>query len=292
MARRRCRTPEDAEDLVADAIIAAAKSQVPIAELGPWLTTVTLNMSASVHRRHYRQMRTVARLAALQVPAGEESHENSVVDRMAASDTARLAQRLPARQLQVLLRRGDGASIGTISAEMGVPYKTVESLLSRARETMRRILQSAAALFVLCWAVRPRVTRIAVAGSSVALVLALVPGWLGSAGEIPARPPGVRLVDGPAAQTLVAAVHGGEGAGRNRRRTRQLVVQPRPQGQRSVSRTTLLPRRVAAAGPVAVEAGGAEYRDTDEPLLESLENCLAQGLRIDPERVGCADPSE
>ena len=167
VARRRSVSAEDAEDAVHEAMLRAAEhADVEDERLGAWLTTVTMRLCVDRHRQAKRDVEVHSR-PALAAP-GPVPVEEVVCDRAEADWVAERSRQLPARQARALRLRSEGREVEEIAREMGIGYEAVESLLARARRTLRRSLAGTlgAALW-LCGRGRPR----AGGGESAGLVV-------------------------------------------------------------------------------------------------------------------------
>jgi len=140
IARRRCPSRDDAEDVVHEAMLRSATFEdLDEERLGQFLTAVTLRLCADVYRHADRDARAVRRLDAEDVP----SPEAAAVAAAEAAELRELLDSLPTRQRAVLVDRAEGLSVTQISARHELTYKATESALSRARSTMRLALASA-----------------------------------------------------------------------------------------------------------------------------------------------------
>ncbi|WP_328394633.1 sigma-70 family RNA polymerase sigma factor [Streptomyces sp. NBC_00390] len=188
VARRRSVSLEDAEDAVHEAMLRAAENpHLDDERLGAWLTTVTMRLCVDRHRQVNREneVRSSPRLLApVPVPV-----EEAVCDRAEAMWLAHRSDELPARQAEALWLKSEDLDVGQVAVKMGLSYRTVESLLARARRTLRNSL--AATLGFALWLIgrgRPQGGNAqAVAVVSTAATLAVVGLVL----------PHVRDVDGP-----------------------------------------------------------------------------------------------
>lgn len=134
VALRHSRSYEDAEDAVSDALLRAAESH-GVERVGPWMTRVTVNLCADAARERARAPKRVAYARGL---AGcQETLDERVCDRDAARGVARQVFDLPARQRDAVVLTAQGLSVGEVAEHMAVSYKTVESLLARARAAVR-----------------------------------------------------------------------------------------------------------------------------------------------------------
>lgn len=139
IARRRCATREDAEDVVQDALLRAATfGGLDPDRLGAFLTSVTVRLCADLYRDSQRSQRAAARLDLGEVPEPESSA-------MAAAEAVLIGDALtalPPTQRAVLVDRADGMTVPQICRRHSLTYKAAESALSRARSAMRLALAS------------------------------------------------------------------------------------------------------------------------------------------------------
>lgn len=175
VARRRSMSAEDAEDAVHEAMIRAAESpHLDEERLGAWLTTVTMRLCVD----RYRQVNREAEVCSRSVVAtpGPVPVEEQVCDRAEAKWLAGRSGELPARQAEALRLKSEDLDVGQVAQEMGLSYEAVESLLARARRTLRNSLAGTLALAVWVWGRRPRTpgTAPAVAAASMAATLAVL----------------------------------------------------------------------------------------------------------------------
>lgn len=139
----------DREDVVQEAMLRAAKHvEVADGALQAWLVVVTLRLCVDGHRRRSSENHRWQRAFRLAMFAQSDLHpEEQVCDRHEAIWVACLAvELLPARQAAALQLSAAGHDVGQIASELGVHYRAAESLLARARRTMRTALTAAAAL--------------------------------------------------------------------------------------------------------------------------------------------------
>lgn len=286
-ARRHAANEQDLEDAVSEAILRAATADnLDETRIWSWLVSVTLRLCVDQHRRR-PSADFLARLHAREAAASRVDDE--VCDRAEASWLRREAGRLPDRQLAVLEMRADGLTAGQIASRLGVSYKTVESLTSRARAAMRAMLAAASAA-LLAWLRAAYATsrRSATPAGATALSLALA---VASAAilVVIAPTPGRPAATTPETQRkdVAALPEPGQPVAANALAPSRASFRPRPRPT-----TTLFPG--AGAGPVAV--GPVEtYKNEDDnrTFLEQVEDCLLHGeLEISLERVGCQEPEK
>ncbi|MEV3992553.1 sigma-70 family RNA polymerase sigma factor [Streptomyces sp. NPDC049837] len=168
VARRRSVSLEDAEDAVHEAMLRAAEQpHLDDERLGAWLTTVTMRLCVDRHRQVHREA-DPGRAAAL-VPPGPAPVDELVCDRAEAKWLAVRSGELPARQAEALWLKSEDLDVGQVARKMGLSYRTVESLLARARRTLRNSLAATLALALwLCGRGRPRGTQVVAAASTAA----------------------------------------------------------------------------------------------------------------------------
>ncbi|MPY58750.1 sigma-70 family RNA polymerase sigma factor [Streptomyces spongiae] len=150
VARRRSMSQEDAEDAVHEAMLRAAeRPDLDDERLGAWLTTVTVRLCVDRYRQVNREAEVHSRpssLAPTPVPV-----EEAVCDRAEANWLALRSGELPARQAEALRLKSEDLDVSQVAVRMGLSYRTVESLLARARRTLRASLAGTlgAVLFLL-----------------------------------------------------------------------------------------------------------------------------------------------
>lgn len=150
VARRRSMSPEDAEDAVHEAMLRAAeRPDLDDERLGAWLTTVTMRLCVDRYRQVNREAE-VHRSPTLTAP-GPVPVEEAVCDRAEAKWLAVRSGELPARQAEALRLKSEDLDVGQVAVRMGLSYRTVESLLARARRTLRDSLAGTLGLALLLW---------------------------------------------------------------------------------------------------------------------------------------------
>ncbi|WP_229864161.1 RNA polymerase sigma factor [Streptomyces djakartensis] len=210
VARRRSMSQEDAEDAVHEAMLRAAeRPDLDDERLGAWLTTVTMRLCFDRYRQVNReaQVRTSPTLVA----PGPVPVEEAVCDRAEAKWLAVRSGELPARQAEALRLKSEDLDVGQVAVRMGLSYRTVESLLARARRTLRASLAGTLGVVVfLLGRGRPRgggkAQAVAVASTAATLVVAgfvlpyTLDGGGGGGGPAPrasvSGPPETVTVDG------------------------------------------------------------------------------------------------
>jgi RNA polymerase sigma factor (sigma-70 family) len=179
VARRRSMSAEDAEDAVHEAMLRAAeRPDLDEERLAAWLTTVTMRLCVDRYRQVNREA-AVCTIPTLVAP-GPVPVEEAVCDRAEAKWLAVRSDELPARQAEALRLKSQDLDVGQVAVRMGLSYRTVESLLARARRTLRQSLAATlgCALFLIGWG-RPRP-----AGKTPALAVASTAATLAVAGLV------------------------------------------------------------------------------------------------------------
>ncbi|GGV26576.1 hypothetical protein GCM10010260_78710 [Streptomyces filipinensis] len=139
VARRRSMSREDAEDAVHEAMLRAAeRPDLDDERLAAWLTTVTMRLCVDRHRQVNREAEV--RTSPTLVAPGPVPIEEAVCDRAEARWLARRSGELPARQAEALRLKSEDLDVSQVAVRMGLSYRTVESLLARARRTLRASL--------------------------------------------------------------------------------------------------------------------------------------------------------
>jgi RNA polymerase sigma factor (sigma-70 family) len=261
VARRLVRDPGDAEACVQEAMLRCVEfDTLDESNVVGFLVVTTRRLCVDHHRVHARDGQLSAKLTGMTVP--EPRFDEAVCDRAeAAWVTARLAD-LPERQRAVVRARSAGRTPGEIAAYLDVSYKTVETLLYRARARARAELDKAYALLALT-ARRPRTGWEAIGYASAAAVasasLLFAPN--------PAATPRVALPAAPAAPRPAGSAVAPRGAA-----PAGVVPAPRP-----VAHVVL----TASPAPPPVP----RVRETDQ-VATLPPKCPVPPYRADP----CVDP--
>lgn len=193
VARRRSMSLDDAEDAVHEAMVRGMENpHVDDARLGAWLTTVTMRLCVDRYRQVNRDAEVRTRFtSAVPEPV---TVEEAVCDRAEARWLTVRSGELPARQAEALRLKADDLDVGQVARHMGLSYEAVESLLARARRTLRNSLAGTLGAAGWLWARRPRTgggSTQAVTMASAAATIAVLGFTLPYPGEpAPAREPG------------------------------------------------------------------------------------------------------
>ncbi|GAA3118532.1 sigma-70 family RNA polymerase sigma factor [Streptomyces rectiviolaceus] len=193
VARRRSMSAEDAEDAVHEAMLRAAEHpQLDDERLGAWLTTVTIRLCVDRYRQVSREAE-VRRSPKLVAP-GQLPVDDAVCDRAEARWLAARSGELPARQAEAIWLKSEDLDVGQVAKKMGLSYRTAESLLARARRTLRTALAATLGLALWLCGRGPRpggsvqVVGVAVTAASLAVAGFVLPGIHDGDRPGPARP--------------------------------------------------------------------------------------------------------
>ncbi len=238
VARRRSMSREDAEDAVHEAMLRAAeRPDLDDERLAAWLTTVTMRLCVDRYRQVNREAEV--RTSPTLVAPGPVPIEEAVCDRAEARWLARRSGELPTRQAEALRLKSEDLDVSQVADRMGLSYRTVESLLARARRTLRASLAGTLG-FALFMIGRGRLR----AGGKAQAVAATSAAAAGHAAPVRRVP-------------RVGRHH--QDRGRRRRRPDARPEHPRVVGHLADSQSDAVdrhPRPVAAAAVGAVPADG------------------------------------
>lgn len=282
-ARASGLTAEEAEDVASEAILRAARQQdLDLERAAGWLRVVARRLAVDV----FRQRPSPRLLERLDGHAAHAVHpQEAVDDRLEAQWVAGIVRALPARQRFVLEERAAEARFEDIADRLGTPYKTVESLASRGRATVRRALASTLGLTAalatgLRRSARPAagvLVASALPAGAIAATVALSPA--GPAHDTSATRLPVRLTVESVDKTPRPAPV------RVRRATAPAsssYALPRPHPREAVS---ALP--AGRIGPVQHGGVSADRTRGDETLTQTAVRCLREGPSVSLSWVGC-----
>jgi RNA polymerase sigma factor (sigma-70 family) len=285
IARRRTVSESEATDVVDEAIARALEApdlepnQVPA-----WLTRVTINLCIDLARDRGRAPKRLR--YQLMQNLSECPLEERVADRLAAEGVGLLVAQLPPSQRWALNLRAEGRSLAEVAQALQLSIKATESLLSRARSTLRPLLRATVVALGSLVVRGLRRSAPAMAPTAVALVVLIpvmtqlvvdrgrasgsaAPGaaWAQAAEAAPAGP-----LAGPVAPVNDHRLHP--------------VRAVRPANSAG-TRTGQAPRRDLSAGPVRVKDAGQGRTHGDESLGQSIERCVSEGLVVSTDYIGC-----
>ncbi len=198
VARRHGADLEDAEDAVQEAMLRAAEHpEIAEDRLRAWLVAVTTRLCMDGHRSRTREVRRWQRISArAEVQQAGQQLEDEVCERSEAAWVASMASELlPPRQAQALLLTAEGCDVQQVANRLGVRYRAAESLLARARRTVRTAVTTGLGVLVLAWrtcvpaASNPAPIALASAtAATMVVVAAAIPAML-PGHQRPSQPP-------------------------------------------------------------------------------------------------------
>ncbi|MFI2371651.1 sigma-70 family RNA polymerase sigma factor [Streptomyces sp. NPDC018833] len=157
VAQRRSMSLQDAEDAVHEAMARAAeRPHLDASRLGAWLTSVTIRLCIDQHRQLSRDAGICRRVGSTLTVPSTVPHEEAVCDRAEARWLALQSVELPKNQVEALRLKAQDLDVAQVAQRMGLTYKAAESLLGRARRTLRAALAATLAVVVGMWRGRPR----------------------------------------------------------------------------------------------------------------------------------------
>jgi len=170
IVRRRVRNTAEAEDCVHDAMLRLARrTDLDPDRVRSLLTKVAVGLAIDHYRSTQRRDRAVVRLGGSAV-AEAISPEDVLADQAEVERILAVVDALPRRERQVLRLRISGWGVSDVARLLRLSYKTVEGAYTRARQHVRRGLES-----VLAWlGLRRRLGMLPGEASAVAGVAALV----------------------------------------------------------------------------------------------------------------------
>ncbi|MET8212935.1 sigma-70 family RNA polymerase sigma factor [Streptomyces sp. NPDC005373] len=188
IARSRSSSAEEAEDAVQEAMLRAVEDPaVQYGRVRSWLRIATARACADRHRQVARDSELSESLSA--APVEPFLVEEVVCDRAEARWLAdRSAELLPARQTEALRLHSQGLDVGQVAGTLGLSYRATESLLARARRSLRNVLAGSLTLAMTVWVCARRFPRTGVAQSAVATSAAVTVAVVGLV--LPAGPDG------------------------------------------------------------------------------------------------------
>ena len=193
--RSRLARPEDAEDLVHEAMLRLAQRPSLTTEEVPQLRSLLVRAAMCLgidrHRRSGRQQQLLGRLIGGRQAS---SPEEIVADRSEARWLAAGMDALGAMEHDALLYAIEGRRPGEIASLLGVEYKAAENALGRARRKLRlRAASVAVGLAALLRRLRFDEHSAALTASALAAFILLSPGGSRPAPAKPAPQPVVQL---------------------------------------------------------------------------------------------------
>ncbi|MFF9684920.1 RNA polymerase sigma factor [Streptomyces sp. NPDC014623] len=151
IARRLSSNTEEAEDAVQEAMLRAVEDPgVQYGRVRSWLRLATERVCAERRRQIARD--SEASTSPYAAPAEPSPVEEAACDRAEARWLAdRSAELLPARQAEALRLHSQDLDVGQVARAMGLSYRAAESLLARARRSLRDVLAGILAPTAAAW---------------------------------------------------------------------------------------------------------------------------------------------
>ncbi|HEX4245961.1 MAG TPA: RNA polymerase sigma factor, partial [Acidimicrobiales bacterium] len=150
---RRLHDHEEAEDVAQDAFARAWRALPNFAgerRFYPWLTVIADNRCRDIQRRRVRSTPTAdVDIAAKQAaePISADTPEDVLITSVEGDLAVQALERLSPRHRQVLsMREGSGWTYQEIASHEGVEIRTIESLIWRARQALKREYASIASV--------------------------------------------------------------------------------------------------------------------------------------------------
>jgi RNA polymerase sigma factor (sigma-70 family) len=214
VARRRGAGP-DAEDIAQEAMARAVDHpEVEDGGLQAWLVAVTTRLCIDAHRRRaYERARWQRASGEAGIMQSAQDVEEEACARSEAAWVAHLVtDLLPPRQVRALELTAAGFDVQQVATTLGVRYRAAESLLARARKTIRAAIS--ASLGAVAWIWRSHLPAnsgttsisVALASAAATAVIAFIPPMVSStapgeaaapASSAPGRPPVLRADSTP-----------------------------------------------------------------------------------------------
>ncbi len=277
---------EDAEDVASEAILRAAlKPDLDIDRAGGWLRVVARRLAIDSFRRRER----CAAYDVTAIDSCQPSPQDDVDDRLEAAWVAGVVESLPVRQRIVLQRRSEQMTPESIADAMGCTYKTVESLTSRARTSVRRALSATLGLVAGAQVVVRRGIGLN-GGMQAVAVAASIPLVAGT--FLAVTPPAEAIVTHRAA--FAAAPPAFDEVQHRGTEAWQSVASPVAWMRAPTSPTAAREERSAhvhvapaTTGPVTHGGLSTTREREDETLLETTLRCVREGPTVSVNTVGC-----
>lgn len=139
---QRLHDPHEAEDVTQEAFARAWRALPAFGgerRFYPWLSVIAAHLCTDVLRRRNRALPVAELQEGTDLPSAEEDAESRILAAVDADLVTQAFQRLSDRHRRVLeLREASGLSYQQIADQEGVGITTVETLLWRARQALKR----------------------------------------------------------------------------------------------------------------------------------------------------------
>jgi RNA polymerase sigma factor (sigma-70 family) len=282
IARKRCPSREDAEDVVQEALLRCATFEgLDPQRLGAFLTSVTVRLCADLYRDAARSQRAAAKLDLGDVPHPEDQ----VLRATDAEVLGALLATLPAKQRAVLVDRARGLSVTQICRRHALTYKAAESALSRARVAMRHAIAATMSAVAAAAAIARRrpvsLAALPVATLAVCGTVLHVP-WGTGGYRARASAPVVRLESAPRAETSPRATGRTASAAAGAVRAAAGDVRTAVSAPRGSAPAPA--RHLARLSDDTTGTSTDVYDDGGPPVtVEYLERCVREGVHTEVE---------
>jgi RNA polymerase sigma-70 factor (ECF subfamily) len=296
LMRARGVSVEDAEDCVHDALLQLmAHPALDRTRAGSLLTVVAMRRAYDRHRIRDREHRALRRIGATEP---QQSPADAALDRIEAEDVARHVERLPRRQRDVVSGRAWGLSTVETARTLGITAKAAEGALTRARVALRAVVAGAGV--AVLWLLRRAHTA---AGAAPAMAATVAVGLIAAAIPAGTAHPIQAIPDDE--QSPVRVAHAMPGAAGEAQapvqstagNTAHIAVSAPPPHSRAnaaaAAPSQAAPVQVASVNGVGNHASGAndgvtvQTYDKDSSFTQSVQQCIAAGVSLDPHRLGC-----
>lgn len=268
----------DAEDIAQEAVARALAAGVSPDAL-PWLRAVARNLSVD-RRRRSREVPSgdAGDLDPLMIPV--PGAEEALLDGERRQAVRDALEKLPPRYRDALLALAEDGRPADVSTRLGISSGAAWTLLSRARDRMRRELDRAGFVpGVFAARFRRWMPSVEQGGAAVGLTIALLaPG----AGTTPAPPPALRVI--AAAAAAPAAVQPVPAAAPAQQQAQVRAPEPGRRTPTTAARSTPLRWEAKTCTPKSLGGepvgAGLEFQDSGAPSLsEQLVGRVPEGLR-------------
>ncbi|MDO0937678.1 sigma-70 family RNA polymerase sigma factor [Streptomyces sp. DG2A-72] len=271
VARRRSMSLEDAEDAVHEAMLRAAeRPDLDDERLAAWLTTVTIRLCIDRYRQVSREAEV--RSSPTLIAPGPVPVEEAVCDRAEARWLAVRSGELPARQAEAIRLKSEDLDVSQVAVRMGLSYRTVESLLARARRTLRNSLAGTLGLALfLCGRGRPRASHAqALAAASTAATVAVAGFVLPYADDWDGQGAAPRVAVSPVPEAWQQPDDEGRATAPGGRETPDASTAAAPEARRTPGDRSLLPLSVPPLPKISAAPDLAAPEVPDVPDVPEL----------------------
>lgn len=188
IARRRVNNREDAEDVVATALLRTVEHPgLDEARVGPFLCSTVVRLAVDVHRQRARQLAVGVRDATRELRS--VPHEDVVCDEDEARWLSKQLRNCPTRERQVLEARLSGLTTQQASQHLGLTVKAAENAYTRVRHRAQVLVTATLGGLGILLGLGRRWSKPSVAAVPLAAVSAYVLAISGGAAAAPIPAP-------------------------------------------------------------------------------------------------------